>query len=73
MAANRVPQVEIEGQTIKQGTSLFDTIDHSVYWFVDAHGGYVELEGLDGRKRVTKGQFAARLRNRTFIVEDGSR
>lgn len=63
------PGVEVEGLTIQRGTSLFDTLTNGVMWFHDVHGGYVELDTLDGLTRMTRSQFVARVRNRTLIVE----
>lgn len=63
------PAVEIEGQPIRQGTSIFDTLTNGVMWFNDVHGGYVELDTLDGITRMTRSQFVARVRNRTLIIE----
>lgn len=63
------PAVEVEGWTIRRGTSIFDTLTNGVLWFHDVHGGYVELDTLDGITRMTRSQFVARVRNRTLIIE----
>lgn len=63
------PAVDVEGWTIQRGTSIFDTLTNVVMWFHDVHGGYVELDTLDGITRMTRSQFAARVRNRTLIIE----
>lgn len=63
------PAVVVEGQTIRKGTSIFDTLTDGVMWFRTVHGGYVELDTLDGITRMTRSQFVARVRNRTLVVE----
>lgn len=61
--------IDIDGSTIRRGTSVYDTVSDRVMWFYAAHGGYVELETPRGDKRMTRSDFESRIEEQSIVVE----
>lgn len=65
-----VPAVEVGGQRIRPGTSIYHTVGNRVLWVDAILGDVVVLGTVDRTVRVSKEVFRKNIENGTLKIED---
>lgn len=63
------PALQVNGQAIVKGTSLFHTETSEIYWVDRIGDERVVLDGLDGQLTKQLVEFRAAIRNEKIVVE----
>lgn len=66
----RVPAVEVEGERIRAGTSVFHTVGNRVLWIDDIVGDVVVLGTVERTVRVSKEVFRKNVEDGTIVIQE---
>lgn len=61
--------LEVNGQTIRNGTSLFDAQAEEVMWYAGVRDGYVQLDKVDTQIEMPIGAFKTHILTGDILVE----
>lgn len=65
----RVPAVEVDGDRIRTGTSVYHTVGNRVLWVDDIVGDVVVLGTVERTVRVSKEVFRKNVEDGTLKIE----